>query len=78
MEKAKECIRGFMKKILIILAGVLLVYSEPVLANNEITGIAIARKINKSVKKTNKKTRKSVKKKITKKKVKSAKRKLKR
>ena len=66
-----------MKKILIILTGVLLVYSEPVLANNEITGIAIARKINKSVKKTNKKTRKSVKKKITKKKVKSAKKKVK-
>ena len=57
-----------MKKILIILTGVLLVYSEPVLANNEITGIAIARKINKSVKKTNKKSRKSVKKKVTKKK----------
>lgn len=57
-----------MKKILIILTGVLLVYSEPVLANNEITGIAIARKISKSVKKTNKKSRKSVKKKVTKKK----------
>jgi len=47
-----------MKKILIILTGVLLVYGEPVLANNELTGIAIARKISKSVKKTSQKKKK--------------------
>lgn len=62
-----------MKKILIILTGVLLVYGEPVIAKNEITGITIARKISKSVKKTNKKSRKSVKKKVIKKKVKKVK-----
>lgn len=44
-----------MKKILIILSGVLLVYGEPVIAQNEITGITIAKKISKakSVKKKN-------------------------
>ena len=58
-----------MKKILIILTGVLLVYSEPVFANNEITGIAIAKKVTKAKKKTSrkkrtvKKTKKTVKKK---------------
>lgn len=46
-----------MKKILIILTGVLLVYSEPVLANNEITGIAIAKKVTKTKKKTSRKKR---------------------
>ena len=59
-----------MKKILIILTGVLLVYSEPVLANNEITGIALARKVTKvkvKKKKVSKKY-KSVKKKTSKKK----------
>lgn len=59
-----------MKKILIILTGVLLVYSEPVLANNEITGIAIAKKVTKvkvKKKKVSKKY-KSVKKKTSKKK----------
>ena len=60
-----------MKKILIILTGVLLVYSEPVLANNEITGIAIAKKATKAKKKTShkkrivKKTKKTVKKKTS-------------
>ena len=44
-----------MKKILIILTGVLLVYSEPVFANNEITGIALAKKVTKAKKKTTKK-----------------------
>ena len=44
-----------MKKILIILTGVLLVYSEPVLANNELTGIVIAKKVTKDKKKTTKK-----------------------
>lgn len=59
-----------MKKILIILTGVLLVYSEPVLANNELTGIAIAKKVTKvkvKKKKVSKKY-KSVKKKTSKKK----------
>ena len=56
-----------MKKILIILTGVLLVYSEPVLANNEITGIALAKKVTKTSKKTKKKVTQK------KKKVKSAK-----
>lgn len=62
-----------MKKILIILTGVLLVYSEPVLAKNELTGITIAKKVSKakkkkykSVKKSNKKTYKNVKKKVKK------------
>jgi hypothetical protein len=35
MEKTKECIGEFMKKILIILMGVLLIYSEPVVAKNK-------------------------------------------
>ena len=71
MEKAKECIGEFMKKILIILTGVLLVYSEPVFANNELTGIVIAKKVTKAKKKTTKKKvskkYKSVKKKAKKK-----------
>ena len=60
-----------MKKILIILTGVLLVYGEPVLANNELTGIAIAKKVTKTKKKTSrkkrivKKTKKTVKKKTS-------------
>lgn len=54
-----------MKKILIILMGVLLIYSEPVIAKNEITGIQIAKKIQKA----KKKAKKVVKKKATKKKV---------
>lgn len=63
-----------MKKILIILTGVLLVYSEPVLANNELTGIAIAKKVTKVKKKTSrkkrivKKSKKTVKKKTSRKK----------
>lgn len=61
-----------MKKILIILTGVLLVYSEPVLANNELTGIALAKKEKntKNVKKIPSKSKKKAvsKKKVTKKK----------
>ena len=53
-----------MKKILIILSGVLLVCSEPVIAKNEIT-IASTIKV---AKKTTKKAKKVVKKKATKKK----------
>lgn len=53
-----------MKKILIILTGVLLVYGEPVIAKNEIT-IASTIKV---VKKATKKAKKVVKKKATKKK----------
>ena len=52
-----------MKKILIILAGVLLVYGEPVIAKNEIT-IASTIKV---AKKATKKAKKVVKKKATKK-----------
>ena len=64
-----------MKKILIILMGVLLIYSEPVVAKNEITGIKIAKSIKKAKKKT---TKKKVVKKTSqkKKKVKSAKKKV--
>ena len=72
MEKAKECIRGFMKKILIILMGVLLIYSEPVVAKNKTSNIKIA----KSIKKAKKKAKKVVKKTSQKKKVKSAKKKV--
>lgn len=59
-----------MKKILIILTGVLLVYSEPVLAKNEITGITLAKKVTKAKIKKKKvsKKYKSVKKKTSKKK----------
>lgn len=53
-----------MKKILIILTGVLLVYGEPVIAKNESTGITIVKKISKATKKA----KKVVKKKATKKK----------
>lgn len=53
-----------MKKILIILTGVLLVWNEPVIAKNEITGIQIAKKVQKA----KKKAKKVVKKKATKKK----------
>ncbi len=49
-----------MKKILIILTGVLLVYGEPVLANNEITGIAIAKKVSKAKKEKNTKNTKKL------------------
>ena len=49
-----------MKKILIILTGVLLVYSEPVLANNELTGIAIAKKVTKAKKEKNAKNAKKI------------------
>lgn len=71
-----------MKKILIILMGVLLIYSEPVVAKNEITIAStikvtknalknkktVQKKKYKSVKKSNKKAYKSVKKKVVKKK----------
>ena len=49
-----------MKKILIILTGVLLVYGEPVIAKNELTGITIAKKISKAKKKTKKVVKKKV------------------
>ena len=48
-----------MKKILIILMGVLLIYSEPVVAKNKTSNIKIA----KSIKKAKKKAKKVVKKK---------------
>ena len=71
-----------MKKILIILAGVLLVWNEPVIAKNEITIAStikvaknalknkktVQKKKYKSVKNNNKKAYKSVKKKVVKKK----------
>ena len=53
-----------MKKILIILMGVLLIYSEPVVAKNKTSNIKIA----KNIKKAKKKAKKVVKKKATKKK----------
>lgn len=59
-----------MKKILIILTGVLLVWNEPVIAKNEITGIQIAKKVQKAKKKAKKVVKKTSQKK---KKVKSAK-----
>ena len=62
-----------MKKILIILTGVLLVWNEPVIAKNEITGIQIAKKIQKAKKKAKKVVKKTSQKK---KKVKSAKKKV--
>lgn len=52
-----------MKKILIILSGVLLVYGEPVIAKNELTGIQIAKKIQKAKKKAKKVVKKKAKKK---------------
>lgn len=64
-----------MKKVLIILTGVLLVWNEPVIAKNEITGIQIAKKIQKAkkkAKKTSQKKKKAIKKstkKVQKKKV---------
>ena len=62
-----------MKKILIILMGVLLIYSEPVVAKNKTNNIKIA----KSIKKAKKKAKKVVKKTSQKKKkVKSAKKKV--
>lgn len=62
-----------MKKILIILMGVLLIYSEPVIAKNKTSNIKIA----KSIKKAKKKAKKVVKKTSQKKKkVKSAKKKV--
>lgn len=57
-----------MKKILIILTGVLLVYGEPVIAKNEITGIQIAKKVQKAKIKTKKSVKKKAKKKVVKKK----------
>lgn len=71
-----------MEKILIILSGVLLIYSEPVIAKNEITIAStikvaknalknkktVQKKKYKSVKNNNKKAYKSVKKKVVKKK----------
>lgn len=62
-----------MKKILIILTGVLLVWNEPVIAKNEITGIQITKKVQKAKKKAKKVVKKTSQKK---KKVKSAKKKV--
>ena len=64
-----------MKKILIILSGVLLVWNEPVIAKNELTGITIAKKVTKAKKKTSQKKKKvkSAKKKVVKKKYTKAK-----
>ena len=63
-----------MKKILIILTGVLLVWNEPVVAKNEITGIQIAKKVQKAKKKVKKVVKKkSTKKKVVKKKTKKIK-----
>lgn len=59
-----------MKKILIILTGVLLVYGEPVIAKNELTGITIVKKISKATKKAKKVVKKKAKKKVVKKKAK--------
>ena len=61
-----------MKKILIILTGVLLVCSEPVIAKNEITIASTIKVAKKVVKKTSQKKKKvkSVKKKVVKKKAK--------
>ena len=59
-----------MKKILIILIGVLLVYGEPVIAKNEITGIQIAMKVQKAKKKAKKVVKKAKKKSVKVKKVK--------
>lgn len=52
-----------MKKILIILTGVLLVWNEPVIAKNEITGMQIAKKVIKAKKKAKKVVKKKAKKK---------------
>ena len=49
-----------MKKILIILTGLLLVWNEPVIAKNELTGTTIAKKISKAKKKTKKAVKKKV------------------
>ena len=59
-----------MKKILIILTGVLLVYGEPVIAKNEVTGIQIAMKVQKAKKKVKKAVKKAKKKSVKVKKVK--------
>ena len=68
-----------MKKILIILMGVLLIYSEPVIAKNKTSNIKIAKSIKKAKKEKNTKNAKKIppkskkkvvsKKKVTKKKV---------
>ena len=59
-----------MKKILIILAGVLLVWNEPVIAKNETTGVQIAAKVQKAKKKAKKAVKKTKKKSVKVKKVK--------
>lgn len=57
-----------MKKILIILMGVLLIYSEPVVAKNKTSNIKIAKSIKKAKKKVKKVVKKKTKKKVVKKK----------
>ena len=57
-----------MKKILIILMGVLLIYSEPVVAKNKTSNIKIAKSIKKAKKKAKKVVKKKNKKKVVKKK----------
>ena len=57
-----------MKKILIILMGVLLIYSEPVVAKNKTSNIKIAKSIKKAKKKAKKVVKKKTKKKVVKKK----------
>lgn len=57
-----------MKKILIILMGVLLIYSEPVVAKNKTSNIKIAKKVQKAKKKAKKVVKKKNKKKVVKKK----------
>lgn len=66
-----------MKKILIILTGVLLVWNEPVIAKNELTGITIAKKISKAKKKAKKVVKKKAAKKKSANKYKKAKKKAK-
>lgn len=60
-----------MKKILIILTGVLLVYSEPVIAKNTTSNINTLKVTKKAKKKAKKVVKKKTKKKVVKKKVKS-------
>ena len=62
-----------MKKILIILTGVLLVWNEPVMAKNEIAGIQTAMKVQKAKKKAKKGVKKAKKKSVKVKRVKKVK-----
>ena len=62
-----------MKKLLIILMGVLLIYNEPVIAKNATSNIKIAKKVQKAKKKAKKVVKKKTKKKVVKKKTKKIK-----